>query len=203
MENKLIHSAAVTLADKLNRYLRREGLELKKIVLGIEILIINITKFIIIYVLAIILGVVSQTLIVHTAFLLIKRYSFGLHALNSTVCTVVSCFMFVAVPLLLSEQGIGNYVVIVTFAGVIFILYRYAPADTKARPLLGKQIRMQLKVKAVTCGVILMAIALLVSSPSTKLLLALGAVYQSISILPTTYKLLKRSVKNYERYECA
>ena len=202
MENGLIHTVAKILVDKMNHYSGKEGLELQKLEFGMEILLINISKLVFIYLLAALLGVLGQTLIVHCSFVLVKRYSFGLHALNSTVCTVVSCCMFVITPLLLAGYGVGNNFVVVIFIVVIFILYCYAPADTKARPLIGSKLRKNLKLKAVISGAIVMIVALLVPSDSAKLLLSIGAAYQSVSILPLTYKILRRSEKNYEKYEC-
>ena len=201
MENKFTQKMAQHLVDSINVYARKEGLELQKMVLGMEILLLNISKLIIIYVLAYWCGILDKTFIIHASFALVKRYSFGLHALNSTVCTLVSCCLFVVIPLLISDVGIHNKIVIAIFPFIIFALYRYAPADTKARPLIGTMLRKSLKKKAVVCGVVVMAIALLIPNESIKLLLVLGAVYQSIFILPLTYKILKRSERNYEEYE--
>jgi len=201
MESRLTRAAAEHLAIKINRYAQKEGIELEKMILGAEILLINVSKIVIIYSLAVWLGILTQTFVTHAAFALIKRYSFGLHALNSTVCTLVSCIMFVGIPLLLYGVHINNYTVAAVFAAVVLVLYQYAPADTKARPLIGARLRAQLKVRAVVCGMVLAAIALIIPSETIKLSLVLGAVYQSMSVLPLTYKILKRSEKNYESYE--
>ena len=201
MENKLINSVAQSLAGRLNHFIGKEGPAYTKMTLGMEVFIINVTKLIIIYILAAILGILAQTAILHIAYIMIKRCSFGLHALNSTVCTVVSCCIFVAIPWFLQGIGINNIIVAAAFVPIILCLYKYAPADTKARPLIGKNLRAQLKRKTVVCGIVLMAITLLVPGGHAKLLLTLGAGFQCISILPLTYKILKRSERNYEAYE--
>ena len=201
MENKLIHNMALSLTAKLNRYTGKEGLELKKMTYGMEVLIINISKIIILYLLAWALGIVVQTLIIHAAYGVIRRYSYGLHALNSTVCTVVSCCMFVFIPWLMYGMEVGNIAVACAFAAIIFCLWRYAPADTEARPLVGPKMRARVKKKAVACGIGLMITALLMPSQAVKLLILMGAAYQTISILPLTYKILKRSERNYEKHE--
>lgn len=203
MENKLIHNTAVRLTGVLNQYVQREGLELTKIAYGIELLLISISKLVVVYTLAIITGVLMQTLIIQGAFSLLKRYSFGLHALNSTICTLISCALFVFIPLLLTGRGIGNGVVIVAFIPLIFLLYMYAPADTKARPLVGSRLRTNLKIRAIICAFMLFALTILMPDESIKLLLTLGAAYQCILILPFTYKILRRSERNYEKYEQA
>ena len=201
MENKLVFIMAQHLANRLNRYTGKEGLAYKKMALGMEVLIINVTKLIVIYLLAAVLWVVVQTAILHMAYIAIKRCSFGLHALNSTVCTVVSCCLFVITPWALQGVGINNIAVTAIFIPVIVCLLMYAPADTKARPLIGPAVRAKLKRKAVVSGIILMVAALLIPYNDVKLLLALGAAFQCVAILPLTYKILKRSERNYETYE--
>jgi len=201
LENKLINKTTYYLAYKLNTYTNKDGLELQKMKLGIEIFLINVSKLIIIYLLSALLDIVQSTLFVHSAFILVKRYSFGLHALNSTVCTLVSVCMFVFIPFILSGVGIGNHIVLPIHFAILFFLYLYAPADTKARPIVGLKNRRLLKKKAFGCGVAVMLATLLIPSEPIKLLLTLGAIYQCMSILPITYKILKRSEKNYEHYE--
>ncbi|MCL1884413.1 MAG: accessory gene regulator B family protein [Defluviitaleaceae bacterium] len=203
MKPNLTRRVALILAEKLNFYTKKEGLAFTKMELGMEVFLVNISKIIIMYLLATLIGVLWQTIAIHFAFALIKRYSFGAHALNSMVCTAICCFAFVIIPWLLLDIGINNFGVVAVFTTVIFILYLYAPADTKAKPLVGKGLRLQLKNKALICGFALMLVALLVPSQSLKLLLALGAIFQCVAILPITYKILKRSERNYEKYEKA
>jgi accessory gene regulator B len=201
MENNLINSIAKNMAFRLSRDSDMEGTELKKMVVGIEIFLLTVSKLFVIYTLAIILDVVFYTLVIQGAFTLIKRYSLGLHALSSTVCTVVSCFMFVIMPWLLRGMAINNATVIGAFAIIILCLHLYAPADTKARPLIGKRLRASFKRKAIISGILLMGASLLMPSEAVKFLLTTGAAFQVITILPITYKILKRSVRNYETYE--
>jgi len=201
MQQRLSYNLAVYIANNINRHSAKEGLEFTKMIFGVESFLITISKLIVVYTLAILLGTMVQTLIIQISFSLLRRHSFGLHALKSTICTVVSCCLFVLVPWLLSGAGVGNIVVIALYIPMMFCFYIYAPADTKARPLVGKELRAQLKNRTLMCVVALMVATLLIPSQSVKLLLTIGAVYQCISILPLTYKILRRSEKNYEQYE--
>ena len=201
MEGKITKAFSLKAANWMNRYAHKSGLELTKMELGMEIFLINVIKLIIMYSLAIALGILLLTFSTHMAFVIVKRYSFGLHAANSTICTIVSCCMFVVFPCLLAGTKIGNFVVLLIFAGVIFALFLFAPADTKARPLIGATNRRHLRRKSVISGLAVLAIALLIPNETIKLMIAMGAVYQSITVLPVTYKILGRSVQNYEKYE--
>ena len=203
MEGKLTRNLSFWIAERMNRYTRKEGTSLTKMTIGIEIVLINIIKLTIIYTLAGALGILPQTLAIQVSFAMLKRFSFGLHSLSSTVCTLVSCFLFVLIPWAASTFGIGigNPGTAVIFVGIILALYLYAPADTKARPLVGAKTRAKLKRLAVIYGAILMISALLMPNETIKLLITAGAAIQAISILPVTYKLLKRTERNYEKYE--
>ncbi|MCL1845358.1 MAG: accessory gene regulator B family protein [Defluviitaleaceae bacterium] len=201
MSKNVTHVMAQGLARKINRYARKDDLGLKKMAYSLEIIFLTVSKLVVIYLLAAIFGVVVQTMIIHFAFGLLKHFSFGLHARKSTVCTLVSCVMLVLVPWGLSGVGLGNDIVAVIFFAVIFVLYMYAPADTESRPLIGRNYRKKLKIKAVCAGAVLMLIALFVPNESAKLLLTLGAVFQGVCVLPITYKILRRSERNYEPYE--
>ena len=193
---------AQSLALWINGYAQKDELALKKMTYSLEVILLGVTKYIVIYTLAFLTGLLFQAVVVHFAFGFIKRYSFGLHARSSIVCTVVCCILFVGVPWGLAGFGIGNHIVVPLFTCITYFLYKYAPADTKAYPLIGKERRATLKRKAVCSGLIIMVIAFLLPNENMKLLLALGAGIQTIAILPITYKILRRSVRNYEVYEC-
>jgi accessory gene regulator B len=196
---------AERLTAYVNRYSRKEGIELTKMALGTEIFLVNVIKLVIVYSLAALLGILIYTLSAHVAFAVVKRYSFGLHALNSTLCTLLSCVMFVAVPkfVLAFGFGLGHLPVAIIFVGIIVTLICFAPADTKARPLVGASLRKKMKIKAVCCGFLVFATAFIIPNETIKLLITLGAMYQSVSVMPLTYKILGRSVNNYERFRFA
>lgn len=201
MKEEFTHTVAVKLANRLNVNRNPTDIEFTKIVLGIEILLINIPKIAAILCLAALLGILRETLMVFGTFALLRRYASGLHAKKSIVCTLMSVGMFVAVPLVTRTVGIGNHVVALVFAFSNVVFYKFAPADTEARPILGKRKRRSLKYKCLIANNILFILALLSSSENTKLLLSLGVVYGMIAIAPITYKLLGRSRNNYENFE--
>jgi len=65
MENGLMHKSALCFASKLNLYIGKEGLDFKKMLLGTEILLINISKLVVMYLLAAMLGVLLYTVVIH------------------------------------------------------------------------------------------------------------------------------------------
>ena len=185
----------------INRYVQKDGIELQKMTLGLEIILHNIPKIILMMTVAIFLGILLQTAITWLTFASIRRYASGLHAQNSTTCTVASLLMFVAAPYVMQGVylSVGKFILI--FAVVVYGLYRYAPADTAACPILGAKRRAKLKKRAVLSGIAVMVLAIIIFDDVFYVLVATGAVYAVIAVLPTTYKILKRSMNNYEKYE--
>lgn len=192
------------LAEKIiffiNKRLNKEGLELQKMKLGVEILLINVSKMIIICTLATIFNLLKETILISMLFAFIRSTSFGLHAKNSIVCTIVTSIMFIGGSYLSNHLRLNNYNVIVISTILSILLYKYAPADTENHPLLGEDFREKLRKKTILKAMILMVIAIIVPS-NIKTLITLALLEQTLSILPITYKLLKRGYKNYEKYE--
>lgn len=201
LETDILHNLAVKWTSKLNRYAQKEGIELQKMILGMEIILHNIPKIVLMIVVSLILGIFQQTFVTWLSFVCIRRYASGLHASNSTTCTVMTLLMFVAMPYVMQNITIGAITFILIFAIVGLGLYIYAPADTKARPILGKKKRGRLKRSAVIANFVMLAVTLIFLNEVFYVLVAMGAVYAVVVVLPLTYKILRRSIKNYEQYE--
>ncbi|MBK2003255.1 accessory gene regulator ArgB-like protein [Listeria ivanovii subsp. londoniensis] len=172
-----------------------------KVKYGLEIIIINVMKFAIVYGLALVTGVLLQTMTVHLSYLWLRRYSFGLHATKTLNCTLMSLAMFVLTPLVFQNVLSNNWIVLGAFGFILLNMYFFAPADTENLPLIGEEHRKNLKRKAMIGTLILTGIALLVPFAEMKTLIVIGSLFQVISINPITYKLLRRRYRNYEKYE--
>ena len=140
MKNKiqisLMERLAQIILNNINSYLQKEGLELQKMKLGIEILLINISKLIIIFLVAAVFHLLKRTIFMLLIFTIIRRNTFGLHAKNSFICTLVSLLIFVFGSYLSYYLKFNNYMVFTLFTIINILLYKYAPADTENHPLL-------------------------------------------------------------------
>ncbi len=197
----IVHSLSVNISHKLNKYAQKEGLELQKMILGLEIILINVSKLCLVFILAYLLGVFTQTALAVFAFAFLRHAAFGLHAEHSLMCNLSSILMFIVVPYFFHDLIITNHMVLFIFTCITILFYKYAPADTESRPVLGKKNRRRLKYKAMASCILLGFFALVIGNNEIKFLFTLSATYETISILPITYKLFKRSWNNYEQYE--
>jgi len=197
----MLHSIAIKCVSSLNRHVKKEGADVQKMVLGVEIFLHNIPKLVLTVLISALLGILPLTLLTWLPFACIRRYASGLHASNNIACTLTTLLMFVAMPYLMQGTHTNIGVLFLVFGLVGIGLYKYAPADTKARPILGKAKRARLKKKSVIASVCMLAFALVLRNGAFYVLISTGAVYALITVLPATYTILGRSKNNYEQYE--
>ncbi|AFS77861.1 putative agrB-like protein [Gottschalkia acidurici 9a] len=192
---------AIKLTRGISKHTNRTDIELTKIKFGIEVLIINISKFLLIITISYFLKIIPLTLILFISFGLIRRSAFGLHAKNSIVCTIISTSYFIGGAYISIYYPLEMKIMVLIFLIQIGLFMKYAPSDTESRPLVGKKLRSKLKRDTIVTVLILLAIALIVNNGTISMLITLGATMECISILPITYKILKRRYNNYEQYK--
>lgn len=207
MEEKLKLKTSLTervsdiIVERLNRSLNKEGLELIKMRLGIQIVLINLTKFIVIFFIAAQFNLLKEAIFMSLVLGSVRRSSFGIHSNNSIVCTIITSIVFLFGPYLSYNLELNNYFVFIIFLVINLLLFKYAPADTEKHPLLGKKLRSKLKRQSVTTGIFLMILTLAIPIQSIKIMIVISVSAQVVSLLPITYKILNRGYKNYEKYE--
>jgi len=185
-----------------SRVAKKQGLDRKsflKMKLGLETFLINVTKGAVVYGLSILLGTFLITLVTHLGFLMLRRYSYGLHAKSSVFCTATSILFFNVSPLLL--RGLNLTISPLIFMGggavLLYLVHRYAPADTEKNPFASLE-----KISKLRHASVRMTALLLVASfflPMYQPFIYLGLVCQVVMIHPLTYKILGRGYANYEK----
>lgn len=192
---------ALKLANRINEKLKVNGLDFKKMKYGLEVLIINISKALLIILTANVLGLLKCTLIIMASFAFIRTYAFGVHAKSSINCTAVTASTFFLGGYIAKFLNTFNYEILIMFSVTLVLLYLYAPADTEGRPLVGKEFRKKLKVKSILATVLLMLLALSINNVSLKFCISYGVLCESITTTPFVYKILGRGYKNYENFK--
>lgn len=167
---------------------------------GFEIFIINLSKLGIIYSIALITKQFFPTLIVHLSYLFLRHYSFGLHATSSLSCTIISVILFNILPFFAKGIQLPTPFLVLTSLFILISIFLFAPADTENNPICGADHRKKLKIKATISCLLLLSLVFISSNPMIQTLILLGGIFQTISILPVTYKLLKRRYNNYELF---
>lgn len=206
MENKDIKGKSLTeyigqvLSVKLNCFLKKEGIDLLKLERGINIVLINIEKFIVVFAIAIYFKIFFEALFMSMVFGFIRIKAFGIHAKNSITCTIASILMFDLGAYLSRFINLNNYILFFIFIILNILICKYAPADTEKLPLINKNKRKILKRQASIRGIIIMVLALSIPDNHIKALMVLAFIFSTIMILPITYKIFNRRYKNYEEF---
>lgn len=197
----MIEKISAQIATNITDYRELERIQYLKMKLGLETLLINLSKGVIVYGVAVISGIFTLTLITHLTYSILRRSSGGLHAKSSFVCTMVSITMFVVIPYFLQRVAIPFSLLMLFFVFCMICISKYAPADTENHPLIGVERREQLRRRSIKTCFVLMTIAVIIPFHMIRTLIVAGIVMQIVMILPITYKMLKRSCNNYEKYE--
>lgn len=167
---------------------------------GVEIFLVNVTKGIIVYLAAALLGMLWQTLVVHLSYLMIRRHSFGLHAKTSLGCTITSVVMFVILPYFVKEVQLSEWMIVLISGLILLNIAIFSPSDTENMPLFNAKKRHVLRRKSILNTIFVLLLMLLIPIGEIKILILYGMFVQVIMIHPWTYKIMKRSYNNYEKY---
>lgn len=174
--------------------------KLDEIMYGVEGIYLTITKMIIIFIFAFILGVAKELLLLLIAFNFVRLFAFGMHADKSWICLVFSSLLFLG-GAFLSKYIVLDKVVLYLLYLIVFILVAaYAPADTVKRPLIKKKKRIRFKILSVIVVISYFIITLLITNNLIINVLIFGLIIECILISPLTYKAFKMPYKNYKNY---
>lgn len=197
----VVGSCSEFIVNRLNVYMNKDGLEYEKLKLGVDVLVLSLSKVILTLVLAVYFDIFFEVLLMAVVHGIIRYNAFGLHAKDSNVCLVLTLAMFILPPILLKSIYLSNYTVLIVFLLFSLLLYKYAPADTENHPLLGATLRKKLRIKTLVYSIIVMILTLLLPFGEFKIFPIISTLYVIIGVLPITYNILKRGYKNYEKYE--
>ena len=168
---------------------------------GLESIYILITKLFIIGILAYILGLFKELIIFLLIYNIIRTFSFGLHATKSWICLVSSTLIFILVPLICKYLYIPIWWKTIIGIILLFIYYKYAPADTHKRPIINKNRRLFYKYSSVLICIIFIYLSIFIDNIFISNCFILSLIVQSFVILPLTYKIFGLPYNNYLNYQ--
>lgn len=173
--------------------------DLEKIKYGIHVLLLNIFKLLILFVMAYFLNILQYTFVILIAFGFLRSFASGMHADSSIGCTVSTILIFIGGSYLSIYVPLNNNIIFIIFVLSLGLMLLYAPADTKKRPFVSKKLRKSLKIKSVLAVILLYAIVLFIKDDIYKNLITYGILVESLLITPLIYKIFGKEYKNYEK----
>lgn len=172
--------------------------ELKYGLLGLYLMI---TKSIIIFGIAIFLGLFKELLIFTIIYNIIRAPSFGIHAKKSWICLVSSASIFIFFTYLSANISIAiNIKIIFGIIGVI-LMYKNSPADTAKKPIVSPKRRRNYKIISTVIAVMFTILSIVIDNDFFANAFILSLLLQNIMIAPTTYKIFGETYDNYRNYQ--
>jgi accessory gene regulator B len=191
---------------KLSNYIKKavpnkteEDLEIIRY--GIEVLFMNITKLPIILAVGYVLGLFGYTLYTLIIFGVLRRFVGGIHARKSITCLISTGFIILGVIYISLAYPLTIIAKVFIFLVVLYIFFKYAPADTEEKPYLDEAVRQSLKIKSILTASVYFLLSIYMKNPFFSNVCLHILWIEAILICPITYKILNRRYNNYEYYK--
>lgn len=174
--------------------------KLDEIRYGLEAIYLSITKVVVIFFLAYLLGILKETICLCLAFNVLRLSGFGLHATKSWMCWVSSTIIFLVIPYLCTIIKIPSTTMMILSLVLEANLLLFAPADTKKRPLIHKRKRVRWKMMTGITGCVFLYFVLNTENTLVQNILLSAMLIEGALINPFVYKIFKLPYNNYKRY---
>lgn len=176
------------LTNSINKYAHKEGDDLEILHYGMQVIIMNLFKFIILFVTAYLLNILLYTFAALVCFGIVRTFASGVHCKNSILCIIVNYIFFIGNVYLSMFLCQYSLILRLTFIISILLLLLYAPAETKKRPINKGNIK-QLKIKSILSAVILLVISIAIPSTIYKNIITIAVLEESLCTTPLFYKI--------------
>ena len=180
-----------------------DDIRLEEISYGLETLYLTVTKLVVIFGLAYLLGILKEVVLLLLCYNLIRSTAYGLHASKSIYCLISSITLFIGGVYLSKYIATIPLVIKIVLCTIsIILLLKYAPADTVKRPLINAKKRRILKIKSCIKGIIYLILIIYFKDNIVSGYLLCGLVEAILMIHPFVYKIFSLPYDNYKKYNC-
>ena len=197
MRKKFISSSLRAIKRKYPEYSDEKLDELRY---GLEGLYILVTKSVIIFGIAYLLGILWELIIFTVLYNIIRATSFGIHATKSWICLVSSLMIFIGATYLSTVLVIPTGTKIILGILVVIYIHIYSPADTKKRPIVSPKRRFVYKTVSTVIACIYAVTCVVITNDFLANSLLFALIIQCLMISPLTYKLSGQPYDNYKTY---
>ena len=170
---------------------------------GLQNIIGEFPKIILVFVIAYIFGIFKWTLFTFLALFIYKGASGGIHLKTHLGCILLTTAFYCLIPFIsqyFELTGIVKYLTIlfVWIFGIVMIKL-YAPADTEFVPILETDVRKKKKIVSYISYTVALIVAIFINNQMICNILVLANFIQTLTITKLAYRLTK-SKYGYEVY---
>lgn len=197
MKKKFIDNSIKRIKKKYPEY---DEDKIEVIAYGLEALYVLISKTLVIFLIALVFGVLKEVFLIFISYGLLRTTAFGMHAKKSSHCYAISIILFIGMGILCKYVDLNLYVKLI-ITGLSFItMVIYAPADTYKRPLLSAKKRKIYKIITIINSLIYITLIIIFRENSITNYLTLGLFGASLMIHPLIYRMFQLPYNNYKHY---
>lgn len=198
MKEVFINNSMNLIHKYYPNYSEEKLAELKYGLLGLYLMI---TKSIIIFGIALYLGLFKELLIFTVIYNILRAPSFGMHTSKSWICLVSSASIFILSTYLSAKISIPINIKIIFGIIGILLMYKNSPADTAKKPIVSPKRRRIYKTVSTLIAIIFVIASIVIDNNFLSNSFILSLMLQNIMVAPTTYKIFGETYDNYKSYQ--
>lgn len=196
----ICNSLAHKIITSVNGY---DESRIEEISFGLQLLIGEIPKFFITFILAWLLNIIDLTIISFMIILPYRMFSGGFHLNTHLGCIIATNTMYIGSAYLaniLKFNDIVKYILIaITFIFSFTMIAKYAPADTENVPVLQKKERRKRRIWSFIIAGIELITAIFIPYKVISNMIIIGILVQTFTITKLAYRITKNKY-GYEVY---
>lgn len=177
-------------------------IQLQHIDYGLNIILINIPKLILLFLISYIFNITYYFGVAFFTFATLRFFAAGMHNSTSIGCNIMNITIFFSNIFFSIYCSFDKYILIFfnILSLIIFILY--APADTKEKPIINKNLRKFLKIFSVLTSCILFILSMIIYNTNIiySNIISISIFEEALTTTPICYKLFNKSYNNYLNY---
>ena len=172
---------------------------------GFELIIGEVPKMILIFLIAILLGKLKYFLISIAIIGPYRTFSGGIHLKTHIACFLSTTFLYLGNVFISGMFEITNFYVKVVTITIVYIfsvimIILYAPADTDSVPILRKIDRKRGKIKSIICVSVVLIVSVITEDQVISNMCLIGVFVQTVTIMKISYKIFNVKL-GYLEYE--
>lgn len=197
MKKKFLEFSMNSVKKKFPNYSEEK---LEEIEYGLEAVYITITKTVVIFGLALILGIFKDVFLLLLFYNIVRTTAFGMHAKKSSHCYIISIIFFIGGGIICKYLDINFYIKLVAGIIAFICIIKYAPADTYKRPLINAKKRKKYKIITIIISIVYLILIVVFKNYAISEYIFMGLLDATLMIHPLVYRMFQLPYNNYKNY---
>ena len=160
-----------------------DHLDFLKCKLGLELLLINLSKIALIYTASFLTRMIVETAAVHIPYMILRNFAFGVHSESSFRCSLYSLLFFIGIPAIIKNG------VILQESSLFVLIAAYAPGDS-SKYKVGVKRRKKLKKESILVFLLFGAVMAMGIPLLYKNLIFAGLAIEILMVIPLAKKII-------------